>query len=359
MPHKNAILVGDKVWDMMRARRRSVIISAPDVGTETHFPARKKRQLGPDMPGSERRWQKFVLRLVLGLVMIFLFIGIIRAGHHAAVFMVIGLQTIVFREVINIAHVPFREKKVPWFRTTIWYFLLSTNYFLYGEVVVRFLQHYLERPGLMAVLVNHHRFISGILYMIGLVAFTLNLRKGHYRFQFGQLALTHMTLILVVASAHFITNNIFDGLFWLVFPAMLVVCNDTSAYIFGTLFGRTPLIRLSPNKTWEGFIGAFLTTLVFAFFLARFLAQFPLLTVPFEGEVNAVFSPQGHALPPVAIRTLSLLGVEKDSIDLYPIQLHGIVLAFFASLLAPFGGFFASGFKRACKIKVALAMLDL
>ena len=32
-------------------------------------------------------------------------------------------------------------------------------------------------------------------------------------------------------------------------------------------------------------------------------------------------------------------------------QLHAIVWSFFASFVAPFGGFFASGFKRAIKIK--------
>lgn len=34
-----------------------------------------------------------------------------------------------------------------------------------------------------------------------------------------------------------------------------------------------------------------------------------------------------------------------------PIQWHSLVLSLFASLLSPFGGFFASGFKRAFKLK--------
>jgi phosphatidate cytidylyltransferase len=34
-----------------------------------------------------------------------------------------------------------------------------------------------------------------------------------------------------------------------------------------------------------------------------------------------------------------------------PFQKHAVVLAAFASVIAPFGGFFASGFKRAFKIK--------
>ncbi len=33
------------------------------------------------------------------------------------------------------------------------------------------------------------------------------------------------------------------------------------------------------------------------------------------------------------------------------VQFHAVVLAAFASIIAPFGGFFASGFKRGFKIK--------
>mgnify|MGYP001558889779 FL=1 len=39
------------------------------------------------------------------------------------------------------------------------------------------------------------------------------------------------------------------------------------------------------------------------------------------------------------------------SIPWAPFQLHAVVMAIFASLVAPFGGFFASGFKRAFNIK--------
>lgn len=42
----------------------------------------------------------------------------------------------------------------------------------------------------------------------------------------------------------------------------MIICNDVMAYLFGTLCGRTPLIKLSPKKTWEGFIGGGLATIV-------------------------------------------------------------------------------------------------
>ena len=43
----------------------------------------------------------------------------------------------------------------------------------------------------------------------------------------------------------------------------MIICNDIMAYMFGFFFGRTPLIKLSPKKTWEGFIGGAFATVVF------------------------------------------------------------------------------------------------
>uniref|UniRef100_A0A6N2KXQ0 Phosphatidate cytidylyltransferase n=1 Tax=Salix viminalis TaxID=40686 RepID=A0A6N2KXQ0_SALVM len=38
-------------------------------------------------------------------------------------------------------------------------------------------------------------------------------------------------------------------------------------------------------------------------------------------------------------------------ISILPVQWHALCLGLFASIIAPFGGFFASGFKRAFKVK--------
>lgn len=42
-----------------------------------------------------------------------------------------------------------------------------------------------------------------------------------------------------------------------------------------------------------------------------------------------------------------------------PVQWHALCLGLFASIIAPFGGFFASGFKRAFKIKVLVFWYNL
>ena len=43
------------------------------------------------------------------------------------------------------------------------------------------------------------------------------------------------------------------------------------AYSFGKLFGKTPLLKLTPTKTTEGFIGSFFATLFITYFLTGFL----------------------------------------------------------------------------------------
>mgnify|MGYP002714417550 CR=1 FL=1 len=54
----------------------------------------------------------------------------------------------------------------------------------------------------------------------------------------------------------------FEGLIWFIVPVSMIVINDSMAYLFGFFFGKTPLIKLSPKKTWEGFIGGVISTVI-------------------------------------------------------------------------------------------------
>lgn len=82
-----------------------------------------------------------------------------------------------------------------------------------------------------------------------------------------------MALYLIVVQAHFVMNNIFEGMIWFFLPAALVIVNDIFAYICGMTFGRTPLIQLSPKKTVEGFVGAWVFTILFGFLFTSILSR--------------------------------------------------------------------------------------
>lgn len=115
--------------------------------------------------------------------------------------------------------------------------------------------------------------MSRILRKTGFVFFVASLQAGHYRFQFTQFAWTHMALYLIVVQAHFVMNNVFEGMIWFFLPAALVICNDIFAYICGITFGRTQLIKLSPKKTVEGFVGAWILTIIFGIGVANVLMR--------------------------------------------------------------------------------------
>ena len=63
------------------------------------------------------------------------------------------------------------------------------------------------------------------------------------------------------------------------------------------------------------------------------------------GEIPAVFSPTPYALP-----SWLASATGASTVMLLPVQWHALALGVFASVVAPFGGFFASGIKRAYKL---------
>ena len=64
-----------------------------------------------------------------------------------------------------------------------------------------------------------------------------------------------------VAGFIFLLARSGDGFAYIATLVILVGCNDTFAYVFGVLFGKHPLApKISPKKTWEGFIGGLIFT---------------------------------------------------------------------------------------------------
>lgn len=55
--------------------------------------------------------------------------------------------------------------------------------------------------------------------------------------------------------------------------------------------------------------------------------------------------------PALSSLSYHVLRIRYKTVNIAPIQLHSILLSIFASVIGPFGGFFASGFKRAFKVK--------
>ncbi|KAL1412707.1 phosphatidate cytidylyltransferase [Vanrija albida] len=318
-----------------------------------------------------KKHQNAIERTVWTFIMIFGFITVLSLGAPYMIMLVLVCQTLVYKEVTALFNLRDHGTKVikpspgekgdEWSKTLNWYFFVVTNYFLYGESIIYYFKHIVFVDAYFIPFAKNHRFISFMLYTLGFVGFVANLQRQYLRQQFALFCWVHISLLLIVVSSHFIVNNILEGMIWFFVPASLVICNDVFAYVCGKLFGRTPLIKLSPKKTVEGFIGAFFCTLLFGYGWGTFWMQFPYMICPARDLGANAFSTIVCKPNPVFIwRAFEFTGpigqalqaiFGTSAIPYVPFQLHVAVMATFASLVAPFGGFFASGFKRAFNIK--------
>ncbi|KDR75864.1 hypothetical protein GALMADRAFT_68330 [Galerina marginata CBS 339.88] len=324
-------------------------------------------------PEKVKKRQNALTRILWTFIMIGGFIALLLLGHAYMILLVMLCQTLVYREVTALFSLktaapesrdvePLKGKD-PWSKTLNWYFFAVTNYFLYGESIIYYFKHVVFADANLLPFATNHRMISFTLYTIGFMGFVMSLKKGYLKQQFGLFCWVHMSLLLIVVSSHFIVNNILEGLIWFWVPASLVICNDCFAYIWGVTVGRTPLIKLSPKKTVEGFVGAFISTVIFAVFWGTYFMRFDYMICPVHDLGVSAWSSTGcspnpvfvwkvlDVWPPVSVFLTTLTGHAVKTLSYAPYQLHLLVLACFASLVAPFGGFFASGFKRAFNIK--------
>ncbi|KIM75517.1 hypothetical protein PILCRDRAFT_78785 [Piloderma croceum F 1598] len=317
-----------------------------------------------------KKKQNAITRTFWGLVMIGGFVALLLMGHAYMVILVMLCQTLVYREVTALFSLKdatpdsgeIEHKKDPWSKTLNWYFFAVTNYFLYGESIIYYFKHVVFADGQLLPFATNHRIISFTLYTIGFMGFVMSLKKGYLKQQFGLFCWVHMSLLLIVVSSHFIMNNILEGLIWFWVPASLVICNDVFAYVWGVTIGRTPLIKLSPKKTLEGFVGAFFSTIIFGLFFGTYFARFDYMICPVHDlgvsawssvscEPNPAFVWRDWTTPAPLNPLLAALGWSAPTIAYTPYMFHLLLMSCFASLVAPFGGFFASGFKRAFNIK--------
>lgn len=110
----------------------------------------------------------------------------------------------------------------------------------------------------------------------------------------GILFLVMTILVLSIASLHEIYQNEHGNLIMIYIVLACYGC-DTGAYFFGSAFGRHKMIpRVSPNKSWEGAVGGYLTgavlSVVYAMFFLKEVSIISILgmslTLPLIGEVG-------------------------------------------------------------------------
>ena len=85
------------------------------------------------------------------------------------------------------------------------------------------------------------------------------------------LVFVSLPFILLISLAGF--KNDFDPLLVL-YILILTWTFDSFAYLFGSRYGRNKILpKISPKKSWEGFFGGYISTLIISFILMNYQAK--------------------------------------------------------------------------------------
>jgi phosphatidate cytidylyltransferase len=262
---------------------------------------------------------------------------------------------------------PALERRLPGFLGLQWGYFGAALCLVYG----RWLESLVTTidtsnlPRLFVTLVPYQGFVCMLLYATVFVASVLSLQppQACYRYQMNRLSFTVVSLIVIFGQMQGTMAAIYKGLIWYFVPSAIVATNDIMAYFTGVAVGRRfidkPLLQLSPNKTWEGFIGAILWTAIFAFSFTGHVASFKWMVCPATSltwKIHDSIACTPHHIF-LRLEQSSLPAFWPAAVPLRPVQLHMVSVAFFASVIGPFGGFLAAGIKRAFDIKDFAAFL--
>ncbi len=123
-----------------------------------------------------------------------------------------------------------------------------------------------------------------VLVLFLIVTFARQMFRGSSGDPLRAMSYTVFGLLYIPWLFSFITKIIFltpraadgttTGQYYVLFLVMVTKFSDMGAYVFGSLFGRHPFApHISPHKTWEGFAGALVTSLIAASWLYALMPE--------------------------------------------------------------------------------------
>jgi phosphatidate cytidylyltransferase len=160
--------------------------------------------------------------------------------------------------------------------------------------------------------------VGGLIGVVIFAAWLWHLVKGPLMEAPTRVA--HLVTALVYCgggmTALMTVRNLPDGGWWVVCALVVTWMNDTTAYFSGRLFGKHKLYpEVSPNKTWEGFAGGMVGSIL-GLFIVKF-GFFPSIT-PLDcavmGVLGGILGPAGDLCESMLKRAYNV----KDSGKMIP-----------------------------------------
>jgi phosphatidate cytidylyltransferase len=153
-----------------------------------------------------------------------------------------------------------------------------------------------------------------LVFPFGSIIFFIKLYKKSDVKPFTNIAYTFLGILYVAvpfALLHVIAFSTGVYRFEIVTGILLLTwASDTGGYFAGTLFGKTSLFkRISPKKSWEGFVGGAILTLLIAYFISLFVDIFPMWKWMTIGLLTVIAGTYGDLVESLFKRSIKI----KDS----------------------------------------------
>ena len=138
-----------------------------------------------------------------------------------------------------------------------------------------------------------------------------------------EMGVTYLGYIYIVFPFVLLQSITFNGLdfdpFWAFSLLILIWANDSWAYLIGSKFGKTKLYeKISPKKSWEGFVGGLIASIIFGILFWRFSKEEAhTISLPFWiglAVIVSVFGTIGDLIESLLKRSLGI----KDSGNILP-----------------------------------------
>ena len=131
---------------------------------------------------------------------------------------------------------------------------------------------------------NSHDFELLVLVLFLLTIFARQMFRGAENDPLRAMSYTVFGLFYIPWLFSFLTKIIYltprlesgltTGQYYVLYLVAVTKFSDMGAYVFGSLFGRHPFApHISPKKTWEGFAGALISSLLCSYWMYAFMPE--------------------------------------------------------------------------------------
>ena len=206
---------------------------------------------------SDKDYQELKLRIrswwwMVGIV----FITLALPTSYTLAF-VAFLSFMAFKEFLSIVPTRLTDRRVifwAYLSIPFQYYWLSIEW--YGMYIIFIPVYMFLYLPMVAVIIGDTK---GFIRSAGII---------HWALMLTVFCVSHMAYLLVLPSK----NPSAGSMGMLLFLLVSTQFNDVCQYVWGKAFGKHKKVpKVSPNKTWQGFLGGALTTIVVSYFMAPYL----------------------------------------------------------------------------------------